>query len=222
MQANSRRIESNQAGVHENLQNVVAKHLKHPFKKPFAHHTVEAFNSIRPVVETALQQGKGLILDSGCGTAISTRLLARQNPDSVVLGIDRSLHRLSKNYNQTLPDNVHLLQAECADFWRLALKAGWKLEKHTIYYPNPYPKAQHLKRRWHAHPVFPTLLKLGGELELRSNWQTYVDEFCQALCIAGYDSTTAVICPKHPMTLFERKYQQSGQRLFCCKVSLQG
>ena len=220
MQAKSRQIESNQAGMHENLQSVVRKHLDSPFKKPFAQHTVAAFEAIKPAVEAALGQDSGLIFDSGCGTAMSTRKLALQYPDSLVIGMDRSAHRLGKQYNQVLPANAHLVQAECSDFWRLAVKAGWKLQKHTVFYPNPYPKASHLKRRWHAHPAFPALLELGGKLELRSNWKTYVDEFCQALSIAGYDCIVKQINPGEVMTLFEKKYQQSGQLLYACEAEL--
>ncbi len=220
MPANSRQIESSQAGIHKTLQQVVHKHLENPFKKPFAQHTIDAFESVRPEVETALEQGAGLMFDSGCGTAMSTRKLAVQYPDALVIGIDRSAQRLGKAYNQVLPANARLLQAECADFWRLAVKAGWRLEKHSIYYPNPYPKASQLKRRWHAHPAFPALLELGGKLELRSNWKTYVDEFCQAMAIAGFDVSTNQISPDEPMTLFERKYQRSGQLLYACEVAL--
>ena len=54
--------------------------------------------------------------------------------------------------------------------------------KSTLFlYPNPWPKKKHLGRRWHGAPVFPALVKLGGELEMRSNWQTYLDEFALAL-----------------------------------------
>ena len=221
MQANSRCIESNQAGIHENLERVVRKHLDSLFRKPIAEHTLDAFEAIKLPIETVLEQGAGLIFDSGCGTAVSTRRLAMQHPDSLVIGIDRSAHRLNKDYNQSLPSNAHLVQAECADFWRLAVKAGWKLEKHTIFYPNPYPKANHLKRRWHAHPVFPSLLQLGGKLELRSNWKTYMDEFCLALSFAGFeDCRVETIRPSEAMTLFEKKYQESGQPLYSCEVML--
>ena len=40
---------------------------------------------------------KPIILDSGCGTAKSTIRLGLQYPDAIVLGIDRSLLRLTKN-----------------------------------------------------------------------------------------------------------------------------
>lgn len=219
-----RGITSNQDGIHENLENIVRKHLENKFRKPIAQHTQDAFDAIKPMVEAEVlhsKNKKGLIFDSCCGTGVSTGKLALQNPDSLVIGIDRSKVRLEKKYNKNMPENAFLVQAECSDFWRLALKAGWQLQKHTIFYPNPYPKATHLKRRWHAHPGFTALLELGGELELRTNWKTYADEFCLALNIAGKPCEGVdVIKPEESMTLFEKKYKQSGHELYSCKTYL--
>lgn len=217
-----RQINSNQDGIHENLEGIVNKHLKNKFRKPIAQHTQDAFNALKGIVETGINENKkGLIFDSCCGTGVSTKKLALLNPNSLVIGIDRSKVRLEKEYNNELPENAYLVQAECSDFWRLALNEGWKLEKHSIFYPNPYPKATHLKRRWHAHPAFPSLLALGGELELRTNWKLYAEEFCSALNIAGMACEGVnIIDPDNTMTLFEKKYKQSGHELYSCKVYL--
>jgi len=216
---NSRAIVSSQSGLHQNLEKTVKKHFDHPYKKPIAQHTQEAFDQVKQRVEESIDQNRPLIFDSCCGTAVSTNILARENPDALVLGIDRSTFRLSKQYNDALPDNALLIQAECADFWLLAKNAGWRLQKHTIFYPNPYPKTKHLKRRWHGHPVFPTLLALGGELELRTNWKIYADEFCAALNFANQSCEGVKnINPEQAMTLFEKKYHESGQELYQCKL----
>ena len=74
-----------------------------------------------------------------------------------------------------------MLQANLIDFWRLSVQTEWRLQKHYLLYPNPWPKKKHLQRRWHGHPVFPSILELGGELELRTNWKIYADEFNQAV-----------------------------------------
>jgi tRNA G46 methylase TrmB len=213
-----------QEGIHKNLERVVKKHFNNPHKKPIAQHTQKAFDDVKARVEAHLKLGCPLIFDSCCGTAMSTQIIALENPDALVLGIDRSAVRLSKEANLKLPNNVILIQAECADFWSLAVEAGWKLQKHTILYPNPYPKSKHLKRRWHGHPSFPNLLALGGELELRSNWQVYIDEFCEAVKFSedknyrcdGVERLKVI----NPLTLFEKKYQESGQELYSCKISL--
>jgi len=236
---NSNEVNSNQQGIHENLEFIVRKHFETEYKKPIAKHTQIAFDKIKSTVETELKKDTPLLFDSFCGTGVSTGIIARNNPQALVLGIDRSIARLSKTYNEVLPENAMLVQAECADFWLLAKQAGWQLAKHSIYYPNPCPKAKHIKRRWHAHPAYPLLFALGGEVELRTNWKIYADEFSQAFVYAldylqdsklsckgvetlSLDATTNDnnTCGKEFMTLFEKKYFLNGQKLYRCKYGL--
>ncbi len=220
-------ITSNQEDVHPKLEEIVKKHLNSQFRRPIAEHTQLAFDKIKAQVESYLHSNNksSLIFDSCCGTALSTRKIAVRYPQSLVIGIDRSLKRLSKKYPENLPHNAVLVQAECSDFWRLALQAGWQLDKHFLLYPNPYPKSSQLKRRWHAHPVYPSLLALGGSIELRSNWLLYVKEFCEAFYIAKPELVTSsrlteAFIAEDYLTLFEKKYQQSGQRLYRCVLNL--
>ena len=217
-----RRITDAQIGLHKNLEKTVKKHQENPSKKPLSTHTQKAFDNIKAQVETHLASDKPLIFDSCCGTAMSTQIIATQNPNALVIGIDRSAVRLTKSDNDNLPRNVCLVQAECSDFWLLAKQAGWKLYKHFILYPNPYPKSKHLKRRWHGHPAFPVLLLLGGELEVRSNWDVYIEEFCTASNYVVDNSCKGVeIFQANPaLTLFEKKYQESEQQLYRCKIRL--
>lgn len=80
------------------------------------------------------------------------------------------------------PSNLLLLRADLVDFWILALRDGaWKVEEHAILYPNPYPKRSQLRRRWHGHSIFPVILCLGGNITVRSNWKTYLEEMCLAV-----------------------------------------
>ena len=235
---NSNKIITNQQGLHENLEVIVRKHFESEYKKPIAEHTQSAFDEIREKVETKLKKDTPLLFDSFCGTGVSTGIIAKNNPNALVIGIDRSISRLSKTYNQELPNNAMLVQAECSDFWQLATIARWKLSKHSIYYPNPYPKSKHIKRRWHAHPAYPLLFSLGGEVELRTNWKIYADEFYQAFSYAleyldnsklkcngvetlSFDTITNNNETKISefMTLFEKKYFLNGQKLYCCKWS---
>ena len=230
---NSNQVISNQQEIHENLESIVRKHFETEYKKPIAEHTQVAFDSIKEKVETARIKATPLLFDSFCGTGVSTGIIANNNPHALVIGIDRSLNRISKTYNHDLPHNAVLVQAECADFWKLAVDAGWTLAQHSIYYPNPYPKAKHVKRRWHAHPAYPLLFALGGRLELRTNWKTYADEFYQSLIYASdYLEDSSFECSGVEalylannnddnteiefMSLFEKKYYLSGQKLYVC------
>ena len=211
-------VTSNQNGPHVNLAGVVRRNQHHTYRKPIAEHTRTAFDASAAIVK---QHQQPVILDSGCGTALSTRHIARAYPDALVIGIDRSEDRLSRQYTEPLPDNAITVRADLIDFWILAAEANWQLQHHFILYPNPYPKSMHLKRRWHAHPVFPTLLRLGGQLELRTNWRIYAEEFALALRLNGYIKAAAEsFVPDKFQTLFEKKYAEAEQDLYRCCVKL--
>lgn len=222
----SRTVVSNQDGTHPDLNKIVLKYSQSSFNRPIAAHTLQAFQSIQKRVAI---DGRPLILDSGCGTGESSINLAKQYADCLVIGLDQSEHRLDKNssYLQDSQerelDNLILLRADCVDFWRLALNAGWQLHKHYILYPNPWPKKAHIKRRWHGHPVLKNLLALGGEFELRSNWPVYVAEFNQALELLGYavqQRGRLEESPDNYLTPFERKYALASQPLFYLQANL--
>lgn len=220
--ANSRVITSNQLGVHTDVPRLVAKYWQSTFLKPVAQHSAEAFAE----VEKKLSSFNGpLILDSCCGVGESTAEIARRYPNALVVGIDKSAHRLGKHvFHSEAGDNEYLLvRADLNDFWRLAREAEWQPDKHFVLYPNPWPKKKHLGRRWHGAPVFPELVRLGGEIELRSNWLIYLQEFALALECCGIKSNLIKLPENlNPITPFERKYQASEQPLWQLTAHLQG
>jgi len=169
-----------------------------------------------------LTSDRPLILDSGCGTGKSTQNLARLYPQHLVLGVDRSQARLARGENSLPVDkcgNCILVRADLATFWRLLANDGHSPEKHFIFYPNPWPKPGHLSRRWHGHPVFPELLSLGGEIELRCNWEIYALEFALAVSIAVSETFDVKrIQPDYGVSLFEEKYLERGHPLFSVQV----
>ena len=188
---------------------MVHKHLVSPWLRPVPAHTAQAFAAVRDAVETST---KPLILDSCCGTGDSTRYLASRFPDAQVIGIDKSAHRLQR-YRDSNTHNCMVLQADVNDFWRLAVESGWRPIRHYLLYPNPYPKASQLRKRWYGSPAFPSLLALGGVLTVRSNWPIYVEEFALALKIAGYAASRQTLVDAAGITAFETKYAERGHRL---------
>lgn len=213
-------ISSNQAGVHPHLENNLQRHLQSAWEQPFHQPTVDIFQQLK--LTAVLSSGRPLILDSGCGTGQSTQQLARLYPAHLVIGVDQSLARLSKSgagsgvYHE---GNCLLLRGELSTFWRLLFDTGLTLERHYLLYPNPWPKSAHLQRRWHGHPVFPTLLALGGEIELRCNWEIYAKEFARAVNYAtGADLHVTRIQPEVGISPFEQKYLDRRQALFSVTV----
>ncbi len=210
MQASSPEVTSNQSGLHPRLARTVLRHLRHPDHSPLAAHNRSAWEKLLPLL---LADGRPLVLDSFCGTGMSTAQLALRHPRHLVIGIDRSAHRLHRHVRAAGADYL-LLQAECEPLWRQLASERIRVDYHYLLYPNPWPKSRHLRRRIHGHPGFRDLLALGGRVELRSNWALYVEEFGVAMHLAGVRGVVRQLAEAPALTRFEDKYRRSGQVLW--------
>lgn len=215
MTGNSWPVISNQNNVSGELETIVRKHLITEYKKPLHPFSQSIFDELAKHIQA---NPASLILDSGCGNGNSSFILASLHPDCLVIGIDKSRHRLGKHLKEeTLikKDNVILVHADLIDLWRLMHQSGWKIEKHYLLYPNPWPKKEQIKRRWQGHPIFPEILNLGKKLELRTNWYIYAEEFQLAVKIAKAKQTDLkIIKPDKYISPFEKKYHDSGHKLY--------
>lgn len=212
---NSRSVTSNQTGLNDELDAVVLKHLKSEFKKPIAPYSQETFANLQQAVSQFLAKNPNgeVIIDSCCGVGESSFHHAKNHPDKLVIGIDKSEHRLDKqdhHHDQPL-DNCILVRGDLNDLWRQIAEVDWPIAEHYILYPNPWPKSKHLGRRWHGAPVFKYIPRIGRRVIVRSNWAIYIEEFARALEIAGHSAQVNRYQSAEAMTPFERKYWASGQ-----------
>ena len=216
-------VSSGQGDVHPRLEAIVRKHLETHWSQPLHLPTLDTWHELE--THPSFSAVMPLILDSGCGTGESTTRLAQQFPSHLVIGVDRSIKRLAKSGVSSAffsRDNFILVRAELATFWRLLLMNGFSPQRHYLFYPNPWPKPGHLPRRWHGHPVFPDLLALGGEIELRCNWSVYALEFARAAGLATQALIGVVeLKPDIGISPFERKYLERGQSLYSVLVPAQ-
>ena len=206
-------IQSAQTTIHPDLKKWVQRARAQKFNKPFKKQSLEGFDRL----VKWLAAGSGpIVLDSGCGTAHSTLRLAQMYPQARIIGFDQSSERLNRAPKQLQTmDNVYLFRAEAVDLWRLLAQQNIPIQRHCLFYPNPWPKIGQVKRRFHAHPVFPIMAELGESIELRASWLIYAQEFAAAL---GYLGKTASepkpIQPEHPISLFEKKYLETGTDVY--------
>ncbi|MFQ5648862.1 MAG: tRNA (guanine(46)-N(7))-methyltransferase TrmB [bacterium] len=219
MSGNSPTVSSNQPDIHPDLESIVKKHLEHDYRRPFKQVSLETFYALSKEVANCAAP---LIFDSGCGTGESTVFLAQCFREALVVGLEKSSIRIQKARDKAEPgSNLLFLRADLVDIWRLAQQAGWRLQRHFLLYPNPWPKKRHVRRRWHGHPVFKELLALGGILQVRSNWKIYVQEFARAAEIAtGRKGSLQRLSVQEPISAFEKKYQASGHELLEYSIDL--
>jgi tRNA (guanine-N7-)-methyltransferase len=213
-------IQSNQDGIHPNLNTIVQKHKETCYNHPISSSQIQIFETVLAYVRQHSYQK--YILDSGCGTGMSTSLLAQQYPTHLIIGIDKSKNRLAKHHifdiNNNIckiADNAILVNADLINFWMLADSKKFIFAKHMIYYPNPWPKAKHLMRRFHGHPALPHMIKISQELYVRSNWLIYLKEMQQTLLHWQLTAEISSIAPNDsPVSLFEKKYFASNELVF--------
>ena len=217
----SREVTSNQAGIHQHLKAVVEKHLATTWQKPISEFSKDVFARVE--AWWALDD-RPLVLDSCCGTGESSVRLAKEFPHNRVLGFDRSQVRLNKLVNKlSVPENCCIIRANADDLWRQLVAANIYPERHFMLFPNPYPKAAQLNQRWHGSPVFPYLMSLGGSIEVRSNWKTYLDELAVAITIAtGVGVCVEDYHPELVYSAFEKKYRDSGHNLWRLSAQIPG
>ena len=212
-QIRSTPVISSQIQPHRSLQRQLLRYKKANYVNSIPNYAQEEFSRVNSVVQQSKQE---VILDSGCGTGESAFKLANLYPQKIIVAIDKSANRLQRRHVYgDAPENLIFVRCNLVYFWQLLSKVQWNITAHYLFYPNPWPKPGHLKRRWHAHPIFPTLLALGGVLTMRTNWKIYAEEFALALQLQ-MELPVAVnkIVVNEAFTAFERKYMQSNHDLY--------
>lgn len=205
----AREITTTQTEPHEKLEQLVRRYQVAERQRPVSQHTQSAFDQM--IAWLGDWQGP-VIFDSCCGVGESTAVLASRHPDAKVIGIDKSAARLDKHQHYAeSAGNYTTVRADLNDFWYLAHQAGLRLSHHYLLYPNPYPKPSQVQKRWHAGPAMPDIMRLGGQLHVRSNWKLLLQEFQIALSCYSVDSSLSEVTDHDPITPFERKYRDSGQ-----------
>lgn len=180
------------------------------FARPIPQHQRDA---LEKVIHFIYHKKAPLILDSCCGTGLSTITIAKSHPEALVIGIDKSKNRILRG--ATPPDNCLIIQADIYDMWTLFMQKNIRFIKHFMLYPNPWPKVSHLKRRFYAHPVFLAMCSLAPCFELRSNWPLFIEEAVLAFRFAGFKvNSHELIATAPPLSLFEKKYREHDVKLY--------
>jgi len=214
---NSKTITSFQNGVHENLLKYIQRYSLTNYQRPARDFSINNIEKIKNWLKD-----DSFILDLCCGIGESSYQLASRYPERKILGVDKSISRIARKNNFKVENsNILLVQDDMFDLIPLLYKElrSQVIEVH-IYYPNPWPKNTHLKRRIHANPVAPFLFALTSSFILRSNWNIYLEEFAfSANYFLDKESKVEKIeVIKNFITPFEKKYALSGQQIYELKI----
>jgi tRNA (guanine-N7-)-methyltransferase len=164
-----------------------------------------------------------LVLEIGSGTGESTAAQAAAAPEDDHLAVEvfePGLAQLLMRIDEAGLTNLRLLRGDAVDLLREHVPPA-TLHGIRIYFPDPWPKRRHHKRRL-VQPEFVALaasrLEPGGTLHLATDWADYAVQM-RAVCAAEpllENTSTAADgwAPRpewRPVTKFERRAVAEGR-----------
>ncbi|GIX35161.1 MAG: tRNA (guanine-N(7)-)-methyltransferase [Lysobacteraceae bacterium] len=162
-----------------------------------------------------------LVLEIGFGNGEALRWAAREHPDWDFLGIEvhrPGVGRLLNGLNEDGSENVRIYCHDAVEVLERDI-GPCTLDEVRIWFPDPWHKKRHHKRRL-IQPPFVALLaarmKDGALLHLATDWQAYAEHMLEVLeaspafrNLAG-PGTASPRPPTRPETHFERRGQRLG------------
>ena len=159
-----------------------------------------------------------LIAEVGSGMGETTAEIAAANPHNDYLAIEvhtPGVASLLKLVDERALSNVRVVQHDATEVFRDMI-APATLEGVHIFFPDPWPKKRHHKRRL-VQPEFAALvaerLRPGGHLHVATDWQDYAEQALAVLGATPLLRNTAEGFAPRPASRPETKFERRGRRL---------
>ncbi|CAA9360773.1 MAG: tRNA (guanine(46)-N(7))-methyltransferase [uncultured Frankineae bacterium] len=157
-----------------------------------------------------------LVLEIGSGTGEATAAMAAADPSRDVLAVEvhtPGVAALLRRVESLGLRNVRVVEAD-ALLVLTELVASGSLDEVRVFFPDPWPKSRHAKRRL-VSPAFASLvadrLRPGGRLHVATDWPSYAEharrvlDDSPALVVVGQDRG------ERPVTRFEARGCAAGR-----------
>ena len=125
-----------------------------------------------------------LVLEIGCGTGTSTLAMAQSEPEVDVIAVEvyrRGLAQLLCAIDREDVTNIRLIRGDAVDVLEYLITPG-SLSGARVFFPDPWPKARHHKRRL-LQPATVALiadrLRLGGVLHAATDHAGYAEQIAE-------------------------------------------
>ncbi len=127
-----------------------------------------------------------LVLEIGFGMGETTAAIAQQHPDFDFLGVEvfvAGIGALARRAHDAGLKNLRIVQHDAVDVVRDML-APASVQAIHVFFPDPWPKSRHHKRRLIAQPFVGQLaerLRPGGILHCATDWEDYARQMLEVL-----------------------------------------
>ena len=163
------------------------------------------------------------ILEIGFGMGETTALIAQTHPDNDYLGIEvhtPGVGSLLKQIAGLELKNLRLIQHDAVAVLQTML-APESIAGVHIFFPDPWPKKRHHKRRLIQPPfiaLLATRMQPGAYLHVATDWEDYAQQILEVLSaepsIANTAQGFAERPAERPETKFERRGLDLGNRVW--------
>ncbi len=158
------------------------------------------------------------ILEIGFGMGETTAAIAQAHPQNDYLAIEvhsPGVGSLLKQIGEMNLTNVRIIQHDAVDVLQHMI-ADQALDGTHIFFPDPWHKARHKKRRLIQPPLVAFLtqkLKPGGYIHVATDWQDYAEQVLAVLSAEPLLQNTAAGYAPRPSYRPLTKFEQRGLRL---------
>jgi tRNA (guanine-N7-)-methyltransferase len=159
-----------------------------------------------------------VFLEIGFGMGETTAAIAAAHPQNDYLGIEvhtPGVGALLKLIGEQGLTNLRVVQHDAVEVLRDMIPAGSLAGIH-IYFPDPWPKKRHHKRRLIQPPLVALLasrLAPGGYLHLATDWEEYAGQMLQVLAAEPLLRNNAEGYAPRPDWRPQTKFEARGLRL---------
>lgn len=167
---------------------------------------------------TAFGRNAPKILEIGFGMGESTATIAAAHPETDYLAIEvhtPGVGSLLKQIEEKRLGNIRIIQHDAVEVLRDML-ADDVLDGAHIFFPDPWHKTRHNKRRLIQPPFVAQLvkkLKPGGYIHVATDWQDYAEQVLAVLSAEPLLQNTATSYAPRPDYRPLTKFEQRGLRL---------
>ncbi len=158
-------------------------------------------------------------LEIGFGMGETTARIASAHPDVNYLGVEvftAGVGALLKRIEEQSIRNIRIINHDVVEVLRDMIPDG-SLQRVMIYFPDPWPKARHHKRRLIQPPFIASLvpkLAPGGILHCATDWEHYAFQMLEVLSAEkGLRNTVAEGFAPRPDTRPLTKFENRGIKL---------
>ena len=158
------------------------------------------------------------ILEIGFGMGETSATIAETNPQNDYIGVEvhtPGVGSLCKLIAEKNLGNQRIIQHDAVEVLRDMIEPE-SLDGVHIFFPDPWPKARHHKRRLIQPPLVATLasrLKSGAYIHCATDWENYAEQMLAVLSAERLLQNTAVDYAPRPAYRPLTKFEQRGLRL---------